>query len=364
MKILEIIETLAPGGGERFVVDLSNQLSNSEEVYIATLRNKPNSEFYRDELNAKIKLVPCSGTTSLPSKIWQLVLIIKLIVKVRPEIVHAHLVAFNYIIIPSLLFRKIRFFYTVHNLAEKDTGTGLIYKLKKWIFKDLIKPITISNECEKSFQSFFGYSSYCMIENGCRPISKSKLFQSAEREVDNYKDNVNTKVFINVARLMEQKNHQLLVEAFERLSRRENNAILLIIGDYQNNPVIKDKLNNSISTKKIFFLGTKHNVVDYLSVSDYFCLSSKWEGLPISLLEAGLSGVFPICTPVGGIPDVILDESWGMLTEDMEVESYLKCLESAMAMKYEKSEIQKRYESRYLIDKCANSYISRFKAAI
>lgn len=363
MKILELVETLAPGGGERFVVDLSNELAKSHDVHLAILRKKPNSEFYRRELNAKIIITSINGKTTLLSKFWQIFQVIKMIMVVKPTVVHAHLVAFNYIVIPSILFPSIEFFYTVHNVAEKDTGSGLMYHLKRWIFRSTIKPITISTQCEKSFTSFFGYNSYQMIDNGCRNINLSETWSDVKTEIDRYKPSADSKVFLNVARLMEQKNHELLIHSFKLLLQRGHDAILLIIGDYENNPTIKSRLDEIATSERIIFLGTKQNVTDYLASSDYFCLSSKWEGLPISLLEAGLSGVYPISTPVGGVPDVIIDPNWGMLSADIDVSSYLNCLEFVMTNKFERHKIAELYESKFLITKCAKKYENTFLKA-
>lgn len=58
MKILEIIFSLAPGGAERFVVDLSNELSKSNEVILLTLkknRNNPDYNFYMFDISPRVK---------------------------------------------------------------------------------------------------------------------------------------------------------------------------------------------------------------------------------------------------------------------------------------------------------------------
>ena len=58
MKILEVITSLSPGGGERFVVDLSNALCNSRnQIILLTLKENINSNntFYKKELRKEVK---------------------------------------------------------------------------------------------------------------------------------------------------------------------------------------------------------------------------------------------------------------------------------------------------------------------
>lgn len=68
---------------------------------------------------------------------------------------------------------------------------------------------------------------------------------------------------------MEQKNHELLIQSFNEFAK-ENDAVLLIIGDYENNMILKEKLDQLITTDAVFFLGTKNNVGDYLLLTDFF----------------------------------------------------------------------------------------------
>ncbi|QBQ39825.1 glycosyltransferase [Sphingobacterium psychroaquaticum] len=360
MKILELIDSLAPGGGERFVVDLSNALSLQNQVSLVKFRDKRNADFYNKDVESRVKLISYPGKFDLFSKVKQIFEVIRIIKEERPDIVHAHLIAFNYIIIPVLIFNNIKFYYTVHNVADRDTNSSIDLYLKKWFFKRKVGAVTISELCERSFINLFGFKSKGVIENGCRNVTASDLAAETASEIARYKKTSATKVYVNIARLMEQKNHELLIQSFNEFAK-ENDAVLLIIGDYENNMILKEKLDQLITTDAVFFLGTKNNVGDYLLLTDFFCLSSKWEGLPISLLEAGICGTFPICTPVGGIPDVIINETWGILTKDLTVASYVEALERSFKLNTNREEVRRRYTERYLMSICADKYEQIFK---
>lgn len=362
MRILELTPSLVPGGAERFTVDLANELSKhtDNQIILLNIRQYRNSDFYKNDLSTQINYIQDNGSKSFISKIFQPLKVLYWIFKLRPDIVHTHTVGINWLLLPSLLYPKAEYFFTVHNLAEQECTTKLGYYVRTFLFKRNVKAITISDFCKQSFKKFYGYECYKKIDNGCRELKTTEKLNDVIEEIKTYKIDINTKVFINVARFMPQKNHQLLIRAFNKFIQSGKNAILLIIGDYEYFPNTKEKLTKLVNTDRIHFLGTRTNVFDYLSCSDYYCLSSSWEGLPISLLEAGFSGCLPISTPAGGVVDVIQKEM-GILTEDFTEESYLKALNTAYTIKHNREKLRSLYYKKYSMKICADKYNTLFK---
>lgn len=362
MKILELIEGLAPGGAQRFVVDLCNEMSKNHEVCLFTFRNGKDYNFYLEDVSNRVNRIIYSGSNGKLSKCFQAFVVLWNIWKYKPDIVHVHNIAFIYSILPALLLRKTKFYYTVHNVADKDAGYGIGGKLRKKLLKKLIRPVTISKYCDRSFLEFYGYSSFGIIENGCREISLTKDFAAVNDEIERYKPTVNTKVFINIARLDEQKNHELLISAFNDFVDKGYDGILLIIGSTRNINHIEYLKNLVKDRSRIIFLGLKENVADYLANADFFCLSSTWEGLPITILEAGLSGCYLISTPVGGVPDVISDKSVGILSGGLTEKEYLTSLISSFQIKSDRQYIREYFLSKYTMKVCAEKYITFFQS--
>jgi glycosyltransferase involved in cell wall biosynthesis len=71
-------------------------------------------------------------------------------------------------------------------------------------------------------------------------------------------------------------------------------------------------------------------VIELLDDSTVFCLPSYAEGLPLALLEAMSRGLVCVTTPVGGIPDVIVDGVNGLLVEPGDVAGLARALEEAL----------------------------------
>lgn len=318
MKIIQLIPTLSSGGAERFVVDLSNTLVNKqcEIIIVQIFKQNDSNEFYKNQISSKINIFNLKG---ISPKIFEFTILFRLfilIVKEKPKVIHSHL-NLIYSLFLVFLFPRIKFVHTLHNTAEKECiivkGVSLKWIIKIYYKYQLILPVTISKESQKSYLEFYGLSNSRLVNNGCNHVMPTMRFQKTKEEIFKLKKTKNDLVFLNVARFSPQKNHIMLINVFNRLIREGENIILLIIGNGFNSEkgekLMKDSLNG------IYYLGTKENVTDYMLHCDAFCLSSLWEGLPISLLEAIGSGCTPICTPAGGIPNVIVNKNLGIITQ-------------------------------------------------
>lgn len=358
MRILQVLSSLGAGGAERFAVDLSNELSKNNDVYILTWINSGNANFYREQICNRVHQIKLDAKDTLLSKIVLVFTILKVIFKIKPNAVHAHCKGFPFIIIPSLVYRKPRYFYTVHNIAKYDTKPGISTWIRRIFLNINIHAVTISKICSESFLEYYGYKDYTTIENGCRELHTTKALVKVKKEIDTYRFTKNTKIFVNVARITKEKNQLMLVDVFNKLIEEEKDVVLLIFGYTKAYPELTKKIIERIHyPKRIKVMGTRDNIPDYLHEVDFFCLPSLWEGLPISLLEAGMSGVYPIATPVGGIPDVIKDESWGLLSHDTSMMAFKEQITKALNIKVNRKELSLLYDRFYSMENCAKRYI-------
>lgn len=353
MKILQINYNLGAGGAERFVVDLSNELCKKNDVVICTILDDSNYKniFHKQFLSPKVKYINlgCKKGLCLKSVIG----IIKVIKQEKPDVVHGHQVS-PLLILPSFIFPKIRFITTLHNLAEKCLSFKGEKKINKYLFKNKrIIPVTISDICYDSFVNLYGIKSAHKIDNGRTLPEKTDKFELVRKEIASLKKTDHDLVFIHVARFCPQKNQDLLIDVFNKLYNK--NLILIVLGEKFDTT---GKYLVEKSKEHIHFLGAKNNVADYLLNSDFFCLTSLWEGLPISLLEAIACKVIPICTPVGGIPNVIQDNVTGFLSKDCNYESYMETVLRAIKNRnnINRGLLQKEYLTHFSMESCVNKY--------
>lgn len=365
MKILQIIYSLAPGGAERFVVDLSNELSKQQnEVYLCVLRDDSinNQGFYKKEIDQNVNYINLNLAPGL--KLSNIIHLLKIIRRIKPDIVHCHQNLVNYIFPLVLLFKKTIFFHTIHNDAPKEVSSKFEYHLRCVFYKTRkVQAITISAETSMSFKRLYKTNKYIEIYNGRKRSSQSNDFELVKEYTSNLRKKYNT-IFLHIARFAYQKNQNILINTFTRLNEKNHNVALIIIGSGFDSP---DALSlKHQAPKNVLFLGEKHNVTDYFLNSDAFCLSSLHEGMPITLIEALSCGCIPICTPVGGIKNTIENEVTGFLSkttdEDDYFQSILNFLNNRNVIK--KENLVKYYNENFCIEKCATMHINAFSNKI
>lgn len=360
MRILEVHYSTAWAGAERLVVDLCNELSVNNEVCLCTIVDDtlPGKSYYKAELAPTVQYVNLKCKSGMDIRgFWRLY---KTIRKFGPDIVHAHTDALN-LWLPSLLYKNAKYFHTIHSLAEKRQYKPWLTPIYRHFYKSNIHAICISNICKQSYNDLYHLNNAIQIDNGRSQMMPSQNLKSVEKEILSYRKTNQTKVFVHVARCSEPKNEPLLFKTFCRLYKEEKDCILLIIGANYDSPEYKYLL--SIATPNIHWLGIKSNVCDYLMNSDFFILSSKWEGLPISLLEAMSLGIIPICTPTGGIPDVIKDRSLGYLSPSMNGEDFYKTVIDALqtSENFNRDKLIEYFQNNYSMKHCATQYIQSFQ---
>jgi glycosyltransferase involved in cell wall biosynthesis len=108
-----------------------------------------------------------------------------------------------------------------------------------------------------------------------------------------------------VGRLQPVKNLPLMLTAFRVALDHSSDLRLWIVGDGIERPAL-EKLSHELNiSEQVTFWGQQMDVAPFLSASDAFIMSSKSEGLPMSLLQALSLGLPAIVTDVGGMPEVV-----------------------------------------------------------
>jgi glycosyltransferase involved in cell wall biosynthesis len=362
MKIIQLIYSLCSGGAERFVVSLSNQLAEmGHDVTVCMLLSSGdekyifNRQFMRPDVHFHSMGFEPGFSLRKVRALEQYVL------SVNPDVVHCHLNVIPYVFRLSMLSKDIRFVHTLHNVAENASGKDWQRVINRFFYsKGYIVPVTISEQCQLSYMRFYDLPAPARIDNGCEMPCRTALFETVLSEVSSYKRNDSTPVFIHVARYHEQKNQAMLIDAFNELNKKGTDFILLVLGDgFDQGAGAELKAK---ACEKIHFLGLKSNVADYLLCADAFCLTSIYEGLPISLLEAVACGVVPVCTNVGGIPDVIENGVTGHLCS-VSTEEYITCLERFISEEVSKADLKDYFERNFSISGCAMKYLEVYEVS-
>lgn len=116
------------------------------------------------------------------------------------------------------------------------------------------------------------------------------MMLALEKIRNKYKINDDTLVVGNVGRLTNGKNHIFMLDVFAEVCKSQS-AIMIFIGEGNLRKVIENHVKELELEKKVILLGMQNNVNEWLQVMDVFFFHSEHEGLPISLIEAQISGL-------------------------------------------------------------------------
>ncbi len=116
--------------------------------------------------------------------------------------------------------------------------------------------------------------------------------------------------YLSIAELHYNKGLDLLIRAFA--SQPEDTALVLI-GAGEEEGRLRALARTLDLSSRVFFTGFLPDAARYLPAADVFVLPSRKEGLPFTILEAGLAACAVVAAATGGIPEAITDEETGLL---------------------------------------------------
>lgn len=114
---------------------------------------------------------------------------------------------------------------------------------------------------------------------------------------------------IMVARFSSQKDQALLIRALAGVPHLQ----LWLVGDGELLPASQALVRELGLGDRVQFLGDRSDVPELLTRCDVFCLSSHYEGFPISILEAMRAGLPVVASAVGGVSEAVVPEETGLL---------------------------------------------------
>ncbi len=130
-------------------------------------------------------------------------------------------------------------------------------------------------------------------------------------------------LFVSLSRLDHQKGIDVMIDVAKRVLTEAPEAVFAICGTGPLDGQVQNWAQTAGLDNRFVFLGSVSNVQDYLAAADVFLLTSRWEALPISIVEAFRAGLPVIATDCGGVAELV-DETVGRLCGVEDVDTLTK----------------------------------------
>lgn len=353
MKIIQVMPFFGLGGAEIMCENLVYELKKmGHEVIVVSLYNNQTPITERLE-NAGTDIRYLNKKNGFDISMFKK--LYKLFKQEKPDVIHTHIYTTKYVFSIAAQL-KIRVVHTVHSIAEKENGK-LARKLNKFFFKHChVIPIALSELIRDSI-----VKEYNIDENKIPVIYNGIDLSKCQTKTD-YSVYGNFKI-LHIGRFSEEKNHIGLLKAFNIFHDKHPDSELWLIGEGKNKTETEQYVKENELVAAVKFLGQQSNVYGYLHDADIFTLPSLYEGIPMTLIEAMGTGLPIVATKVGGVPDMLDDESALLVPVDTEaiVEAFEKYYTNAeLRGKHGRAALS--LAIKFSSETMAESYINAYKS--
>ena len=292
-KILYIVEAMG-GGVFTYIVDLANELVNEYDMYIAYAVRKQTPKNYKEYFDDRIHLIEVKnfGRALDASKDLKAFFEIKNIAdEVKPDIIHLHSSKAGALGRFAFNGNKIPMFYTPHGysflMEDCKPMKRVIYKVVESVCAKR-NCTTISCSVGEHQETLKLTKRATYVNNGINMAELQDIMDKTEKVEHPF-------TVFTLGRICYQKNPTLFNEIAEKLP----DIRFVWIGD--------GELRKELKSKNIEITGwaDRATAIRYAVNADVFLLPSRWEGLPISLLEAMYMKKTCVVSNVIGNRDVI-----------------------------------------------------------
>jgi glycosyltransferase involved in cell wall biosynthesis len=310
-RVLYLTTSMDRGGAQRQIVDLAARLGSAG--WKAAVLSMTTPTHYLDELAAAdIDVTSLDMAPGRPT-VGAWIRYGRFIRRWKPDVIHSHMVHANLLARTGRLFApRVPVICTVHNVVEGARWREIAYRLTD----PLATVTTAVSEAAAERYVRVGAVPKGRIEAVPNGFDFSRQVPTGAAEAVREELGVGDGfLWVSVGRLDRQKGYDLLLTAFDAVRRTRPDVRLAIAGDGPEREALAKIVDRLDLADSAFLLGDRHDVPAILAAADAFVLSSRWEGLPMVLLEAGAAELPIVSTDVGGNREIARPDLGAVLVD-------------------------------------------------
>lgn len=316
MRTIFLLASLGSGGAERVVSLLANRMcEDGHDIQIVCL--KYNDVYYT--LHEKIKVV--AATYHASNRMLELFWLRKYIKTEKPDVVIPFTEGVYCFTILSLLGTGIP-------IIASERLDPAVMSLPRKILKRLLLPyadwLVVQTESIKAYFSKSIQKKTSVIYNPVNDEAIENHRMDSRVQSSNAASSVQSSKqnrIISVARLYPQKNQKIMIEAFAKIADEFPDWQLVIFGEGPLRSSLELLVKSLKLDGRVLLPGRTEHVIEELRKSKIFCLSSDYEGMSNSMIEAICVGLPIVSTKVSGTKELVEEKGTGLLVELNDVDS-------------------------------------------
>lgn len=321
MKVLFVIGVMGNGGAERVIANLSNEfVARGWEIRILTIYGS--KQDYELDARVRIRNIICKCPIRVLRPFERMATIRRYIKQGEPDIVVSFLADVNIHVILSMLGVKKKLVVSERNDPKRDPKQKWMRWFRDRLYGKVDGIVFQTRDAQNYFDKFLRQGiKTAIIPN---PIKNNLPF---------YNKDTDSNEFITACRLNTQKNLPLMIDAFKRLIDQGLDVRLSIYGEGPERKNLEDYIKKLNLEKRVFLCGFTNKIHDKMKNAACFVISSDYEGISNSMLEALAIGIPVVATdcPVGGARMYITDDVSGRLVPCGDVASLADAMYTAVS---------------------------------
>ena len=309
-KINIITSSLVSGGSEKNAVFLSNEFSKKN--YLTTLISLKDDGILKKKVSKNVKLI-LLGKKRNRYKLLSLFLILRTKRQILSIMRDSNILC----LICGLFLKNIKIIVREGNRLN---NLNFFYSfLIKILYLRANQIIVNSKDIEKDLNKPFG-----ILKKKIVKIHNPILTNKNSKNKNNRKKS-KIKNILNISKFYDQKNHDLLIDIFYEMLKKNKNLNLLLVGEGPEKKKIINKIKKLNIKQKVKIFKPNINVEYFYKISDLFLLTSKYEGFPNVLAEAISNKLYTISTPSSSsVNDIIFDKKLGIVSKSFSAKEISK----------------------------------------
>lgn len=326
VKVLQIVPSLGSGGAEKLVLDLTTELSKSQDFECTILTLNATNSFELESKDLKIACIPYTFRPSLWKKDVADVREIEIFIKnLNPDIIHSHLLETD-LLLMALDLPPVKIFSHLHNsknffLRFLNGSRFSIEDISNYFLRNRMMKIA-----KKRKQSFIAISDsvFRFHQKNLRRFNpKIHLLENAI-QVDSYIPRVRYGIkeplkCISVGRLEPHKNHKALLTVVESfLNGFKKDIQLEIFGEGSEHSILSDEIDDRGLADHIHLRGLSKNLPEDYDKADIMIHPASWEPFGLVYLEAMASGLPIVTLNNEGARELIRNKHNGLIVDSEE----------------------------------------------
>lgn len=315
MKICFLSYLHGFGGAEKMIVTLANNMSKrGHDVTMVSIGD--NQQCYVLAKSIKNININDNYPNQVSRAIKRFIGIFRIIYVNKPDVVVNFWLQPLYLAVPAKLLRTVKLIYSERG-DPSDKEYGIFLRLIRSISFYFTDGFVFQSKAVRDYFSENVRNKSSIIKN---PV---KISGTPATAVNGRKNKI-----VNIGRLHEQKNQELLIRAFAEFFRSHDDYILEIYGDGSLMASLINLTNELNIGDKVSFFSAVSNIHEKIYDAKMFVLSSDYEGMPNALLECMALGIPCISTnySLGGAEEIIKNYENGIVVERNNLRQLLSAM--------------------------------------